>query len=280
MSENDIWKKYAKKEIIGVGTYGNIYKGINKSTGDYCAIREIVKSKYISLNNSSFNEKKIKELYIKGNPIIREVFNSKDYFYIIMDLCICNLEDYIKMRKDKLSMNEIQKLLIQLNDILKNYIKKEIILSDLKQSNILLSIDTLDKISVKLFKLNDNNILNEINSKNVFNSPPTKSPQILKGEPFTNKTIIWSLGIIIYYLLFKEYPFNGKTEYQIIKEIESNKSLNPIYDEELNDLVNKMLKINENERISWNDYLLHPFFQKILKHLSYLNLISYANIIY
>ena len=193
MSENDIWKKYAKKETIGVGTYGNIYKGINKSTGDYCAIREIVKSKYISLNNSSFNEKKIKELYIKGNPIIREVFNSKDYFYIIMDLCICNLEDCIKMRKDKLSINEIQKLLIQLNDILKNYIKKEIILSDLKQSNILLSIDSLDKISVKLFKLNDNNILNEINSKNVFNSSPTKSPQILKGEPFTNKTIIWSL---------------------------------------------------------------------------------------
>ena len=280
MSENDIWKKYAKKETIGVGTYGNIYKGINKITGDYCAIREILKSKYISLNNSSFNEKKIKELYIKGNPIIREVFNSKDYFYIIMDLCICNLEDYIKMRKDKLSMNEIQKLLIQLNDILKNYIKKEIILSDLKQSNILLSIDSLDKISVKLFKLNDNNILNEINSKNVFNSPPTKSPQILNGELFTNKTIIWSLGIIIYYLLFKEYPFNCKTEYQIIKEIESNKLINPIYDEELNDLVNKMLIIKENERISWNDYLLHPFFQKILKHLSYLNLILYANIIY
>ena len=67
-----------------------------------------------------------------------------------------------------------------------------------------------------------------------------------------------------YYLLylFKEYPFNGKTGYQIIKEIESNKLLNPIYDEELNDLVNKMLKINENERISWDDYLLHPFFQK------------------
>ena len=149
MSENDIWKNYDKKEVIGVGTYGNIYKGINKNTGDYCAIREILKSKYISLNNSPFNEKKIKELFIKGNPIIREVFNSKDYFYIIMDLCVCNLNDFIKMRKDELSINEIQKLLIQLNDILKNYIKKNIILLDLKPSNILLSIDSLDKKSIK-----------------------------------------------------------------------------------------------------------------------------------
>ncbi len=107
--------------------------------------------------------------------------------------------------------------------------------------------------------MNDNNTLNQINSENVLNSPPTKSPQILKGESFTNKTIIWSLWIIIYYLLFKEYPFKG--EYKIIKE-ESNKLLHSIYDEELNDLVNKMLKKNENERISWDDYLLHPFFQK------------------
>ena len=110
--------------------------------------------------------------------------------------------------------------------------------------------------------MNDNIILNQFNSKSILYSLLTISPQILKGESFTNKTIIWSLGIIIYYILFKEYPFNGNTEYQIIKEIESKKLLNPIYDEELNDLVNKMLKINENERISWNDYLLHPFFKK------------------
>ena len=110
--------------------------------------------------------------------------------------------------------------------------------------------------------MNDNVILNQFNSKSIFYSLLTISPQLLKGDTFTNKTIIWSLGIIIYYILFKEYPFNGKTEYQIIKEIESKKLLNPIYEEELNDLVNKMLKIDENERISWNDYLLHPFFKK------------------
>ena len=124
-----------------------------------------------------------------------------------MDLCICNLEDYINMRKEGLSIKEIQEILIQLNYILTNHINNNIILSDLKPSNILLSINSFDKINLKLLKLTDNNnILNQINSKNVFNSPPTKSPQILKGESFSNKTIIWSIGIIIYYMLFKEYP--------------------------------------------------------------------------
>ena len=70
-------------------------------------------------------------------------------------------------------------------------------------------------------------------------------------------------------MLFKEYPYNGKTEYQIFKEIESNKLLKEIDDEELNDLVyNKMLKINENERISWDKYLLHLFFQKNFERIN------------
>ena len=88
------------------------------------------------------------------------------------------------------------------------------------------------------------------------------SPEILKGGEnlISNKSDIWSLGIIIYYMLFKEYPYNGKTEFQIIKEIESNKQLKPIDNKELDDLIKKMLVININERISWEEYFQHPFF--------------------
>ena len=39
-----------------------------------------------------------------------------------MDLCICNLEDYINIRKEGLSIKEIQEILIQLNYILMNHI--------------------------------------------------------------------------------------------------------------------------------------------------------------
>ena len=90
----------------------------------------------------------------------------------------------------------------------------------------------------------------------------TTAPEILKGESISKQSDLWSLGIIIYYMLFKEYPYNGKTEYQIIQEINSNKRLKNIGDRELNDLINRMLKINENERISWNNYFNHNFFKK------------------
>ena len=48
-------------------------------------------------------------------------------------------------------------------------------------------------------------------------------------------------------MLFKEYPYNGRVEYQIIKEIQSNKKLKNCDNEKLNDLLNKILKINMKE---------------------------------
>ena len=63
-------------------------------------------------------------------------------------------------------------------------------------------------------------------------------------------------------MLNKEYPYNGRGEYQMLKEIESNKKLKCCDNEKLNDLINKMLKVNINERISWDEYFNHPFFNQ------------------
>ena len=53
-------------------------------------------------------------------------------------------------------------------------------------------------------------------------TPITMAPEILHGQNdlICDKSDIWSLGIIIYYMLFKEYPYKGQNEHQIIKSIE------------------------------------------------------------
>ena len=65
----------------------------------------------------------------------------------------------------------------------------------------------------------------------------------MKDKSFNNKSDIWSLGIIIYYMLYKKYPYEGKTEYSLYQNIKSNKIIKFIEDEELNDLLMKMLKV-------------------------------------
>ena len=59
---------------------------------------------------------------------LKETFDTKQYFYIIMDLCIINLEEYLKKRENKLSINEIKEVLNQINNTFKLLLKEKIIL--------------------------------------------------------------------------------------------------------------------------------------------------------
>ena len=54
-------------------------------------------------------------------------------------------------------------------------------------------------------------------------TPYTKAPEIYKGmgRYYDNKVDLWSLGIIFYQMLFKDYPFNGKNETELFLCIEN-----------------------------------------------------------
>lgn len=39
------------------------------------------------------------------------------------------------------------------------------------------------------------------------NIPDYIAPEILQGEEYTEKADVWSLGIVLYYLICEKYPF-------------------------------------------------------------------------
>ncbi len=267
MSQQNIWSKYSKKDTINIGEYSIFYKAIDKKTGNYVGIKEINKEKYTFLTQSNLNEKESFnfEKNFPNSISIKESLNTPQSFYIIMDYYLTNLEDYLNLRKNPFSTNEIKEILLQLNEIFKKMQKENIIYADLKVKNILLNSEDINKFQfdISYCGISQNNY-NKIHSKstNKIENYLTLSPQILKGEEFTNKTDIWSLGIIIYYLLFKKYPYNGKTEFQIINQMKAGVNLNNIENNNLKDLIKRMLEINEDVRISWEDYFNHPFFKE------------------
>ena len=261
MDDAKIWNDYIEIGKIGSGAFGNVYKAKNKSTGNYVAIKEIIKSKSNTSNNFLSEIKVMKLLKSENSIDLIDAFETKNFFYIIMELCIFNLEDYMKIRKEPLSEEEIKDCLIQLNNILKLMNKNGIIHCDLKPSNILISLEKINKISIKLSDYGLCKKLNQELSFSNLGTPLTMAPEVLEGLTFSNKNDIWSLGVIIYYLLFKEYPYYGKTEVQLNNDIHSGKILKQTFNNELNDLINKMLCIDVNKRISWEDYFNHSFFK-------------------
>ena len=124
---------YTNFERIGIGSYAIVYKAQNKQTKSYVAIKEIDKSRYKSSTKSIFNETEIMNIIKSENSVnFKDKIDTKDYFYIIMDLCIINLEDYIEKRENDITIKEIKEVLIQLNNVFKIMNNKKIIYRDLK----------------------------------------------------------------------------------------------------------------------------------------------------
>ena len=265
MSNINIWEKFKQINKIGYGAYGKVYKVQNIETEEYFAMKEIEKEKFEGREDKLLNEVEImKKINTENSVLINEVINNKEYLYIIMDLCEYDLENYIKRRKKPISINEIKEVLNQLNNVFKIMNDKKIIHRDLKPSNILISLDRLDKCLIKLSDYGSskfNNLSNTIT--NTLNGTPiTMAPEILNGENYSFKSDIWSLGIIIYFMLNKEYPYNGKNELLLFKDINSGKRLKLSNDDKLNDLMKEFHGMN---------ILIILFLIKII--FNYLNLI-------
>ena len=171
-------------------------------------IKEI--SKYKCNINIEELKKEIKRKKNEENIVkINEIKEDNNIFYMIMDLYSFNLENYLKIRDKPLSINEIKEILLQLNKILKKLNEENIIYGNLKLSNILINIDEKNKIliklcyydSIKFYKKSESSMSDRrINY--------TNSPEIIKdGKYNNNKSDIWSLGIIIYYMLTKKYLY-------------------------------------------------------------------------
>ncbi len=87
------------------------------------------------------------------------------------------------------------------------------------------------------------------------------SPQLLMEEPYSSKCDVWSLAMIFYEMIFGKTPWTGKSPYQLYKNI-CDKPLEFSEDipvgEQTKDLLQKMLTVEDEKRITWADVFAHP----------------------
>jgi serine/threonine-protein kinase ULK/ATG1 len=52
-------------------------------------------------------------------------------------------------------------------------------------------------------------------------TPLYMAPQILKSQPYTVKSDIWSLGLIFYEMLYGKLPYTARSQYELITKIDN-----------------------------------------------------------
>jgi serine/threonine protein kinase len=103
------------------------------------------------------------------------------------------------------------------------------------------------------------------------------APEIMMNLPYNEQSDLWSIGIMMYQLYYKEVPYKGLNEEQILQKIKMNSPRKQPDDPEFRDLLDKLLTYDPNKRISWNDYYEHLFL--IQENLKISDLINYRILI-
>ena len=95
-------------------------------------------------------------------------------------------------------------------------------------------------------------------AKSSIGTPFFLSPEICSGEKYNFKTDIWMLGCVMYELCSLKKPFTGDNIVTLMKNIVSQDAaeLPTHYSQELRNLVNMLMKKDQNER---------PFIREILE---------------
>ena len=299
--EKENYKKYYEiTNNLGNGAFGIVCEGKDRENNEFRAIKtidlkEIAKKimdeydgeelkenldKCINGFITEFNNMKICSENNDNSVKCYEYFHDEDNFVIIMELCDTDLSKILTNRIIKngkgFNSEEILEILKQLNKAFKVMKENKIIHRDLKLENIL--VKYIDKENKKyIIKLSDYGCSKRISSltKNYFKTNvgtlSYMAPEILKGEEYNYKCDLWSIGIIIYKLYFGKFPYSGLTEEALKSQIENlgNKILKKTDNEDLDDLIMKLLEKDPIKRLNWDSYFNHPFFGKNKINLIY-----------
>ena len=259
----DFQNYYILKEQIGEGYFGIVQKGIKIQDQKEVAIKVINKLK-LSIKNYKLICHEVKIMKLLNHPHIvhlEDYFEDDEFIYIIMEyLSGGDLLEYVgeNILTEKISA----KIIKEIARGIKYMNLFGLIHRDLKPENIVFAkkndITTLKIIDFGLTKT----LGNDEKAKEAIGTITYLAPEVFTHKPYNHKVDIWSIGIILYFLLSGCLPFDDeKLDQDIIgkKVVFSNQEYpKEFFGDRSNSclrLIDKCLEKNPEKRISINEFL-------------------------
>ncbi len=263
--------EYIDNDPLYSGGFGHIYRIRDKKVKSEFILKKLRKedpnNPFMAgtTDEKSFENEKNFLIDVKGTNIINiiDYYSDEDekYYYLILEKMDGDLNQIINKYKKGMSSKMIRKIFSQINSGLKIMLNKGKTHRDLKPENILFSYTNNNKTDF-IIKIGDFGLSTDLKSTANATNVGTnlfKAPEV-EDEIYSNKSDLYSIGIILYMLKTGEYIFDGKKLIDIIKNKYSNKIKKEINDPKLNSLIKKLIVIDPHKRMEWEDYFNDPFF--------------------
>ena len=259
--------QYEIIKFIKSGGYGEVLLSKNKITKELVSIKKIDLKGFSPEDLYSISRESIYLSNLIHNNIIKIYgsFAYKNYLYNIMPYCEGGELTQLINSNNYLSEKRIKEIFIQIVEGVKFIHENNVIHRDLKPNNILFLDKEKTKVVIIDFGLSgfSNGLIKEVIKAGTFKF---LSPEILCRENFSSssKIDIWALGVILYLMNFKKYPFEGNNEKEIFDKIENEDIKFPKEIKIKKCLVNLfkgMFEKNPKRRIDINDKLFDLWFK-------------------
>ncbi|GMY29597.1 cyclin-dependent kinase F-4 [Fagus crenata] len=210
-------ERYKLIKEVGDGTFGSVWRAINKEAGEVVAIKKM-KKKYYSWEEC-VNLREVKSLRKMSHPNIvklKEVIRENDILYFVFEYMECNLYQLMKDREKLFSEAEVRNWCFQVFQGLAYMHQRGYFHRDLKPENLLVTKD--------LIKIADFGLAREISSQPPYTDYVStrwyRAPEVLlQSYLYSSKVDMWAMGAIMAELFTLRPLFPGISEVDEIYKI-------------------------------------------------------------
>ncbi|KAI3698242.1 hypothetical protein L6452_31355 [Arctium lappa] len=252
-------ENYHVIELVGEGSFGKVYKGRRKYTGQTVAMKFILKHGKSEKDIHNLRQEIEILRKLKHENIIQmlDSFESPQEFCVVTEFAQGELFEILEDDKC-LPEEEVQRITKQLVRALHYLHSNRIIHRDMKPQNILICAGGVVKLCD--FGFARAMSTNTVVLRSIKGTPLYMAPELVREQPYNHTVDLWSLGVILYELFVGQPPFYTNSVYALIRHIIKDPVKYPDnMSSNFRSFLRGLLNKDPHNRLTWPHLLHHSF---------------------